>query len=56
MVESAFGVAFARIAAARGSHQIPAVAHLTCADGSHGTMVIGAIAEGIAHRNLLAVL
>ena len=56
LIEGAFGVAFARIAAACSSHHIPALTHLTRADGGHGAVVVGAVAEGIAQRDLLAVL
>ena len=45
-----------RIASAGGSHQIPALPYLACADGSHGAVVVGTVAESIAHGNLLAVL
>ena len=45
-----------RIASAGGSHQIPALPYLACADGSHGAVMIGTVAESVAHGNLFAVL
>ena len=56
LVEGAFGIALARITTAGMSHQIPALPHLACADRSHNAMVVRAVGEGIAQRNLLAVL
>ena len=45
-----------RIASASSSHQIPTIAYLACADRGHDAVVVGTVAEGIAQRNLLAVL
>ncbi len=56
LIESTFGIAFARIATACSSHHVPSVAHLARADGSHDAVVVGTVAKSIAQRNLLAVL
>ena len=56
LVEGAFGVALSSITAAGGSHQIPAITHLARANGSHGAVVVGTVAESIAQRDLFTVL
>ena len=56
LVEGAFGVALARITSAGSRHQVPTVTHLACADGSHGAVVVGTVAESVTQRDLLAVL
>ena len=45
-----------RITPAGIGHNVPAVPQLACADGGHGAVVVGTIAESVAERNLLAIL
>ena len=45
-----------RIAPAGIGHDVPALPQLARADGGHGAVMVGTVAEGVAQRDLLAVL